>query len=327
MANEWVHMCRPPPRRTMIIMRVGAAVVLPLLLLLTVQASDRLVEFSSRTLPRLDQLQPATVPTVMGEASAAPAWAHSTIDLTLRPRRNEQLCLHALAARTRGDVALRACTNTTSAGQAQQWHWSSAAGQLALAGTPELCVTSTPIGTTHTLSLVSCDDADGGSRWQFLPGTGQLLTRGGKALYADSVHPGVRDVLERLEPLLRGVVGTGDRQVLMGCFGWMMDLALEWSGDPQQQLPIVNPESPQWSRGNATYADLQLLTRELGTAAAARGLHRLKLGVLFVGWAKLYNLQSGFAVRHPELCECTPCYCSLQCLSPQARAPCSDRSP
>ena len=48
------------------------------------------------------------------------------------------------------------------------------------------------------------------------------------------------------------------------------------------------------------YADLKLLIRELRTAAAARDLPNLKLGVLFVGWGVIYNIQSNFSVRHPE---------------------------
>jgi hypothetical protein len=87
----------------------------------------------------------------------------------------------------------------------------------------------------------------------------------------------------------------------MGCFGWMIDLVVSFNGNATQQLPIVNPESPQWSTGNATYHDLQLLIRELHTAASARGLHQLKFGVLFVGWAKLYNLVSNFSTAHPEI--------------------------
>ena len=41
-------------------------------------------------------------------------------------------------------------------------------------------------------------------------------------------------------------------------------------GQPEQQLPIVDPEAPQWSTGNATYEDLRLLLREIRTAAVAR---------------------------------------------------------
>jgi hypothetical protein len=87
----------------------------------------------------------------------------------------------------------------------------------------------------------------------------------------------------------------------MGCFGWLVDLAVSFTGSAAQQLPIVNPESLQWSTGNATYDDLRLLIRELRTAAVARGMPKLKLGVLFTGWATLYNLVSNFSRAHPEI--------------------------
>jgi hypothetical protein len=271
----------------------------------TVCATDRLVEFSSRTLPRLDQLQPAVVPTVLGDAAfgAAPHWAMNDTDHTLRPESNQALCLRALVEQPGGGVALHPCESEGVDARLQRWKWSATTRQLSLAATPQLCVSATPIGIMHTLSLIDCSAPDVGARWSFAGAGSALLVDGtDHALFADSVHPGVRDVLERLAPLLRGGnAGNEGDQVLMGCYGWMIDLAVAFTGDPSQSLPTVNPESPQWSTGNATYGDLRLLTRELKTAALARGLHRLKLGALFVGWAKIYNLQSNFSLRHPEL--------------------------
>ena len=267
-------------------------------------STDRLVEFSSRTLPRLDQLPAAVVPTVLGDAAFAPHWAMNGTDHTLRPESDATLCLQALAEHPGGGVALHPCEGVGGDARLQQWRWSATARHLSLLAAPQLCVSATPIGIMHTLSLVGCGEPDDGARWTFADPGGSALAVDGtdRALFADSVHPGVRDVLERLAPLLRSsnADNEGD-QVLMGCYGWMIDLAVAFTGDPSQSLPTVNPESPQWSTGNATYHDLRLLTRELRTAALARGLHRLKLGALFVGWAKIYNLQSNFSLRHPEL--------------------------
>lgn len=265
-------------------------------------ATDRLVEFSSRTLPRLDQLQAALVPTVLGDAAFAPHWAMNGTDHTLRPESDQTLCLRALAERPGGGVALHPCEGEGAAARLQQWRWSATTRQLSL-GKTQLCVSAMPIGIMHTLSLVACSAPDTGARWSFSGASSALLVDGtDQALFADSVHPGVRDVLERLAPLLRSDNADDEgNQVLMGCYGWMIDLAVAFTGEPSQSLPTVNPESPQWSTGNATYHDLRLLTRELKTAALARGLHRLKLGALFVGWAKIYNLQSNFSLRHPEL--------------------------
>ena len=150
-----------------------------------------------------------------------------------------------------------------------------------------------------------------------------------RALYADSRHPGARALISRLGPIFKGADTTttttttttadtshtssssssssnsgsssGSLQVLVGCMGWLMDLCTEFTGSPTQTLPIINPESPQWSTGNATYGDLQLLLREIRIAARARSLPRLKLGLLMTGWAHLYNLKGSFASRHPEV--------------------------
>ncbi len=282
--------------------------------------SDRLVEFSSRTFARLDQLKPATTPTTLVPAigskghmiaeSDMPRWSLDPSGGQLRPDANADLCLSALDLNETAAVALRQCARSSGKGtpssQEQQWEWDSSRQQLrSVMASSALCVTGTPIGIVHTLSLARCDSLDNGTRWgsSFNGSQGALVLdlRGASlVLHPDSVHPGARGVVARLEPLFVGG-GPDAEQVLVGCFGWMLDLALGFTGQPDQQLPIVNPESPQWSTGNATYADLRLLIRELRTAAAARGMRRLKVGVLFVGWGQLYNIASDFAARHPEI--------------------------
>jgi hypothetical protein len=291
-------------------------------------ASDRIVEFSSRTLPRLDQLLPAPVPTTLirrggggGDGSSpaaaahvaeAPVWSLSAADNTLRPAANADLCLAVLhsAPQVGSPVALFPCAGANASARhtqrsrrpptppptpppQQQWRWNAASAELSVATDPTLCVTRTPIGIEHTLSLALCrgrsgdggggtggagragDGAGGGAgagsggggdgggggdnntQWEFTPSGSPLLSAHGSAvvaLYPDSVHSGVRDLLQRLAPVFNGA-GAGDTQLLMGCFGWMIDLAIGFTGHSTQQLPTVNPESPQWSTGNATYVD------------------------------------------------------------------------
>ena len=116
-------------------------------------ASDRLIEFSSRTLPRLDQLAPSPVPTVLvgegddAEAAAAAVaagwpigWVLGAADRTIRPASNRDLCLYALALHVAAPVALYPCANvSTRAIQRRQWRWAPAAGQLSSAEAPDLC--------------------------------------------------------------------------------------------------------------------------------------------------------------------------------------------
>lgn len=223
--------------------------------------SDRLVEFSIRTLPRLDQLPPAAdVPTALGPVSgAATSWQVGRPDDSVRPSTDAGLCLHALVAKRDGAVVLRRCAGHRDGARAldrdggfQQWHWDEAAGQLSLLQDAGLCVSSQPIGIVQSLSLQPCGGAfaTAHTRWTRGP-NGTFVDGPGRALLADSVHPGVRDVVGRLAPLFRGSGPTGDR-VLLGCFGWLLDLCLDFTGNAAQQLPIVNPEAPQWSTGNAT---------------------------------------------------------------------------
>lgn len=295
-------------------------------------ASDRLVEFSSRTLPRVDQLDiTSATPLTLTEPNAqseSSTWALDLSDNALRPTCNTQLCLSAEQALVSSPVYLTTCSVQKSG-----WVWDNQTEQMRLDDDTDLCLTSSPIGITHTVSLAYCSGSDravDGTYWDFV-GTPSVLvsTSTGMALHPDSVHPGVRSILDRLIPVF-ATAGPEDAQVLMGCFGWMIDLAIKFTGLGEQQLPIINPESPQWSTGNATcvtvvstaflvrmcchrltlhcrrYSDLLNLLTEFRTGAAARGLHRLRFGILFVGWGELYNLRSNFSVEHPEIYAGTP---------------------
>jgi hypothetical protein len=81
-------------------------------------------------------------------------------------------------------------------------------------------------------------------------------------------------LVERLAPFYAGVSGD---QILVGCFGWLMDLVTEWTGDPEQPYPFVNRDARQWSGDNATYADV----RDIISALKGETMHSLLLLLSF----------------------------------------------
>ena len=271
---------------------------------------DRLVEFSFRTLERLDQLTPAPVPTRLGPPSGAPGWLGLDIKTafassngnesnTLRPKSNPSLCLMANSPAINSGVSLWPCDNTTEL--LSHWAWlpsNTGAGRIVLEANSSLCLSAVPSGLMETLSLQACEGMTGTS-WQRGFGDNLIWTRTQQGLYADSIHPGARRLLDRVGPLLKSEDELSE-QVLIGCYGWFIDLCIEYTGNLSQPLPVVSPYSPQWSAGNATYRDLQLLVRELQLSATVRGLKMLRLGILFVGWAKLYALQVRFTACFPK---------------------------
>ena len=106
-------------------------------------------------------------------------------------------------------------------------------------------------------------------------------------------------MVERLQPFYDGISGD---QILVGCFGWLLDLVTEWTGDPDQPYPFVNHDARQWSGDNATYADVRDLISALKVAGERVGLPRLKIASLHVGWSSIYDIPRGpHSVRHPEI--------------------------
>ena len=97
-------------------------------------------------------------------------------------------------------------------------------------------------------------------------------------------------LVERLAPFYAGVSGD---QILVGCFGWLLDLVTEWTGDPQQPYPFINGDARQWSGTNATYADVRDIISALKVAGERVGLPRLKIASLHVGWSSLYDIPRG----------------------------------
>ena len=84
-------------------------------------------------------------------------------------------------------------------------------------------------------------------------------------------------------------------------------LVTEWTGDSTQPIPTLSRRTALWAQ--RTYADLADAIARIRAGAHRHGLGRIKLGVLFVGWAhvvwppelKIYDFDSAWYARHPEL--------------------------
>ncbi len=111
--------------------------------------------------------------------------------------------------------------------------------------------------------------------------------------------------VERTLPLFRGAEG------LRGiCFniGWLADLVTEWTGRPDQPLPLRSRRFATWAA--LGYEDLRRFLAELRAAEAAAGIPDIALGVLVAGLGQvvappvtgaMYDLFSNWYDRHPEL--------------------------
>lgn len=152
------------------------------------------------------------------------------------------------------------------------------------------------------------------------------LYRFSKKSYPEEVN----DLLKRIEPLLRGVDGW--RGIIINA-GWLTDFVTEWNGDINQPLPIPNNLSRNhitraeqlfgnteeriaqanerfetyWAHqmvyyDDWTYRDFKNLVNTLRTAAKEQyGIDNLKVGVMFVGWDRIYSSDlTAFAQSHPE---------------------------
>jgi hypothetical protein len=111
--------------------------------------------------------------------------------------------------------------------------------------------------------------------------------------------------LGRTSPLLQG-----DREVQGVCFnvGWLADLVTEWTGKPEQRLPLRSRRFASWAQ--LTYSDLRDFFALARGTAAQQGVPALKLGVLIAGLGQvvappddgsMYDLFSTWYERHPEL--------------------------
>ena len=103
---------------------------------------------------------------------------------------------------------------------------------------------------------------------------------------------------------------SGEHELRGVCFnvGWLADLVTEWTGRPEQRLPLRSRRFARWAR--LSYEDLRRFLAELRAAAATAGIDDLKLGVLVAGLGEvvappvtgsMYDLFSDWHDRHPEL--------------------------
>ena len=101
-----------------------------------------------------------------------------------------------------------------------------------------------------------------------------------------------------------------DQELQGVCFniGWLADLVTEWTGRPEQKLPLRSRRFARWAA--LGYVDLRRFLAEVRTASAAAGVPNLRLGVLVAGLGEvvappvtgsMYDLFSDWHDRHPEL--------------------------
>jgi hypothetical protein len=102
----------------------------------------------------------------------------------------------------------------------------------------------------------------------------------------------------------------GEHEVQGVCFnvGWLADLVTEWTGLPEQRLPLRSRRFAHWAK--LSYADLRDFFAQTRTVAHRLGLSDLRLGVLVAGLGQvvappddgsMYDLFSSWYERHPEL--------------------------
>jgi hypothetical protein len=115
----------------------------------------------------------------------------------------------------------------------------------------------------------------------------------------------IGEFVDRIGPLLESA--SEGRGV---CFniGWLSDLVTEWTGRPDQRLPLRSRRYARWSQ--LSYEDLRRFLAEVRRRADAAGLANLRLGVLVAGLGQvvappdtgaMYDLYSAWYDRHPEL--------------------------
>ncbi|MFV2063971.1 MAG: hypothetical protein ACC726_10730 [Chloroflexota bacterium] len=108
----------------------------------------------------------------------------------------------------------------------------------------------------------------------------------------------------RTEPLFAGSDGLSG--VCLN-IGWLADLVTEWTGRPEQHLPLRSRRFARWA--SLTYEDLRRFLAQLRSAGAEQGIE-LTLGVLVAGLGEvvappvtgtMYDLFTHWHDRHPEL--------------------------
>jgi hypothetical protein len=122
--------------------------------------------------------------------------------------------------------------------------------------------------------------------------------------HPETLEKQIPELIQRLKPLY---VSIGGARGLIFNVGWLIDLATEWQGSPDQPLPLHSRRTAGWS--GSTYAGLRDLFQRVRTEAAHQGISNFKIGVLFVEWGhvvwppdiKIYDFDSEWYDRHPEV--------------------------
>ena len=112
----------------------------------------------------------------------------------------------------------------------------------------------------------------------------------------------VGEFVERAAPLWHG--RRGERGVVLNP-GFLVDILTEFSGDPDQALPMRAQRYARWAQHS--YRDLGALAASLRAAASREGIDDLRVGVFVAGVGRvltgteMYDLHSDWCDRHPEL--------------------------
>lgn len=224
---------------------------------------------------------------------------------------NSTLCLDAQRIRS-PTLRLSRCNNNT---HTQHWRWRDESGGSALVSVQNGHCLDVNADNSTILAKVGLAPCNGSavqnvqkqSNGRFLlgprqlcleavtavPHRRQLSARVGSLLYTQATI-----FFQRLSPVLNNT--DGPIGVVVSA-GWIMDLCTEWSGDPSQDNPISNPETPQFA--SWTYRDIKLFfgtLRQAGDSVLGHG--RLILGWMHIGSDKIYDISCGsFSRRHPEV--------------------------
>ena len=129
----------------------------------------------------------------------------------------------------------------------------------------------------------------------------------------------IDDVFDRLSPLLANV--AGDRGIFFN-LGWLIDLVTEWTGDIDQLIPTRSRRTAAWAE--VSYGRLAEFIDEFRRSAERHGLGAVRCGILFVDWAhvvwppelKIYDFDSDWYERHPELYEAPKSHIGMPDLHP-----------
>jgi hypothetical protein len=118
--------------------------------------------------------------------------------------------------------------------------------------------------------------------------------------------PQLDRLFDRVAPMLRGVAG---RHGVFFNLGWLVDLVTDWTGDAAQLIPTRSRRTAAWAA--VGYARLAEFVTDYRAAAERHGVADAGCGILFVEWAhvvwppelKIYDFDSDWYERHPELYE------------------------